>query len=79
MAQGSEQETAAVLAGAEEACSNGSKNGMTSINSFGTTAKAEVQQSRIQHLEQALQRIQQRIEKLEQEKSDLTAGPVERN
>jgi chromosome segregation protein len=39
--------------------------------------QAEVQQSRIQHLEQTLQRIQQRISSLEQEKEGLSAGPVD--
>jgi chromosome segregation protein len=39
--------------------------------------QAEVQQSRIQHLEQALQRIQQRISSLEQEKEGLSAGPAD--
>ncbi|MEP5764505.1 MAG: chromosome segregation protein SMC [Halieaceae bacterium] len=39
--------------------------------------QAEVQQSRIQHLEQALQRIQQRISSLEQEKESLSAGPAD--
>ena len=39
--------------------------------------QAEVQQSRIQHLEQALQRIQQRIAKLEEEKETLVAGPAD--
>ncbi len=39
--------------------------------------QAEVQQSRIQHLEQALTRIQQRIAALEEEKSGLSAGPAD--
>lgn len=39
--------------------------------------QAEVQQSRILHLEQALSRIQERIERLEEEKAGLTAGSVE--
>ncbi|MDZ7784953.1 MAG: chromosome segregation protein SMC [Halioglobus sp.] len=39
--------------------------------------QAEVQQSRIQHLEQVLQRIQQRGAELEQEQRDLPAGPVD--
>ncbi len=37
--------------------------------------QAEVQQSRIQHLEQALQRLQNRIEKLTEELGGLAAGP----
>jgi chromosome segregation protein len=41
--------------------------------------QAEVQQSRIQHLEQALQRIQQRISSLEEEKAGLSAGPADQH
>ncbi|AFU97301.1 chromosome segregation protein SMC [Simiduia agarivorans] len=39
--------------------------------------KAEVQQSRIQHLEQVQTRLLERIRKLDEEKSQLTAGDVE--
>ena len=39
--------------------------------------KAEVQQSRIQHLEQAQQRLLERVDKLNDEKANLSAGPVE--
>jgi chromosome segregation protein len=39
--------------------------------------KAEVQQSRIQHIEQALQRLMDRIQKLEEESQSLHAGPVQ--
>ncbi|UTA49241.1 chromosome segregation protein SMC [Simiduia sp. 21SJ11W-1] len=39
--------------------------------------RAEVQQSRIQHLEQVQTRLLERIRKLEEEKSHLTAGEVE--
>ncbi|MDJ0879634.1 MAG: chromosome segregation protein SMC, partial [Halieaceae bacterium] len=39
--------------------------------------QAEVQQSRIQHLEQALTRIQERISALDEEKSGLSAGPAD--
>ncbi len=78
MAQGSEEETAEKLQTAEEAMQEWQQQ----WDDFNQKAleprqKAEVQQSRIQHLEQALQRIQQRIEKLEEEKSGLSAGPVE--
>ncbi len=38
--------------------------------------QAEVQQSRIQHLEQAQQRQQRRIEQLEQERDNLSQGPA---
>ncbi len=39
--------------------------------------RAEVQQSRIQHLEQVQQRLLDRIDKLSEEKDNLSAGPVE--
>jgi chromosome segregation protein len=78
LAQGSEEETVLALAAAEEAMQSWQQQ----WEEFNQKAqeprqKAEVQQSRIQHLEQALQRLSQRIEKLEEEKSGLTAGPVE--
>lgn len=76
LAQASEEETAASLLAAEEAM----QNWQLQWDEFNQQAleprqKAEVQQSRIQHLEQALQRIQQRIGKLEEEKSSLSGGP----
>tara|TARA_R110002049_G_scaffold267629_1_gene444024 strand:- start:1863 stop:5360 length:3498 start_codon:yes stop_codon:yes gene_type:complete len=39
--------------------------------------QAEVQQSRIQHLEQVLQRLQGRTRQLEEEKQGLAAGPTD--
>ncbi|MBN7798971.1 chromosome segregation protein SMC [Parahaliea mediterranea] len=39
--------------------------------------QAEVQQSRIQHLEQALQRQQKRLDQLEQERQGLASGPAD--
>ena len=39
--------------------------------------QAEVQQSRIQHVEQVLQRVQKRTRQLEQEKEGLQDGPAE--
>jgi len=39
--------------------------------------QAEVQQSRIQHLERTLQRVRQRCAALEQEKEGLSAGPAD--
>jgi chromosome segregation protein len=39
--------------------------------------QAEVQQSRIQHLEQVLQRIQGRVRQLDQEKEALGSGPAD--
>ena len=40
--------------------------------------QAEVQQSRIQHLEQALQRIQHRVASLEEEQQGLSAEPADK-
>jgi len=39
--------------------------------------QAEVEQSRIQHVEQVLQRLQERIGQLEEEKQGLEAGPAD--
>ncbi|TXS95591.1 chromosome segregation protein SMC [Parahaliea maris] len=39
--------------------------------------QAEVQQSRIQHLEQATQRLQNRINQLDQERQNLAPGPAD--
>jgi len=39
--------------------------------------QAEVQQSRIQHVEQVLQRLQERTRQLEEEKRGLAAGPAD--
>ena len=78
LAQGSEEETSAALDIAEEAMQNWQKQ----WDEFNTEAQkprqqAEVQQSRIQYLEQVLERVQQRIGKLEEEKNTLSSGPGE--
>lgn len=78
LAQGSEEETALALATAEDAMQDWQQQ----WDEFNQKAqeprqKAEVQQSRILHLEQSLQRIQQRISKLEEEKEGLRSGPVD--
>ncbi|GAB3277246.1 chromosome segregation protein SMC [Parahaliea aestuarii] len=39
--------------------------------------QAEVQQSRIQHLEQAMQRLQNRVNQLDQERQNLAPGPAD--
>ncbi|MEH6389945.1 MAG: chromosome segregation protein SMC [Pseudomonas profundi] len=39
--------------------------------------QAEVEQSRIRHLEQATERLAERIQRLEEERSTLTAGPLD--
>ena len=45
--------------------------------SQGPRQRAEVEQSRIQHLEQALRRSQERVQRLEQEQGALSGGPLE--
>ncbi|MCD6060120.1 MAG: chromosome segregation protein [Moraxellaceae bacterium] len=42
----------------------------------GARQQAEVEQSRIQHMEQALQRSRERIDRLENERKTLSAGPL---
>ncbi|HEX4869151.1 MAG TPA: chromosome segregation protein SMC [Moraxellaceae bacterium] len=42
----------------------------------GARQQAEVEQSKIQHLEQAVQRSRERIERLETERKTLSAGPL---
>ena len=77
-AQRSEEETAKALLVSEEAMQTWQQQWDDfTQKALEPRQKAEVQQSRIQHLEQALQRIQERIKKLEQEKDGLTEGPVE--
>ncbi len=76
--QGAEQASSEVLHSAEEAMQSWQQD----WDEFNQRAaeprqQAEVQQSRIRHLEQALQRIQQRISTLEQEKQSLFAGSAD--
>ncbi|TQV78153.1 chromosome segregation protein SMC [Exilibacterium tricleocarpae] len=73
-----EQDSGEALLGAEEAM----QHWQGEWDSFNQTAaeprqRAEVQQSRIQHLEQVQTRLLARIEKLTEEKSNLSAGPAE--
>ena len=39
--------------------------------------QAEVEQSRIRHLEQAIERLSERIQRLEDERSGLSSGPLD--
>ncbi len=73
-----EEDSGAALVSAEEAM----QSWQSEWDTFNQRAaeprqRAEVQQSRIQHLEQVQQRLLERIRKLEEEKSQLTAGPAE--
>ncbi len=47
------------------------------LQSQGPRQRAEVEQSRIQHLEQAMRRAQERFLRLEQEQAALHGGPLE--
>lgn len=78
MARASEEGTSELLANADESM----QNWQQAWDDFNAKAaeprqKAEVQQSRILHLEQVLQRISARSEKLHDEKQGLSAGPLE--
>ncbi|MCW8128093.1 chromosome segregation protein SMC [Microbulbifer halophilus] len=72
MVQAAEEESAQALQAAEEAMGEW-QNEWDQFNhgASGSRQKAEVQQSRIQHLETSGQRLQERIEKLQAEKEGL--------
>ena len=76
MLQAVEEDSSEALLQAEEAMHNW-QHQWDEFNQHAAEPRqqAEVQQSRIQHLEQVLQRIQDRIRQLEQEKSQLAPGP----
>lgn len=78
MLKATEDDSAELLQEAEDAMQNWQQD----WDSFNQTAaeprqRAEVQQSRIQHLEQAQSRLLDRIKKLNEEKNNLSAGSVE--
>ena len=78
MARASEEETSELLGTADESM----QNWQQAWDDFNARAaeprqKAEVQQSRILHLEQVLQRISERSAKLDEEKQGLSSGPLE--
>jgi chromosome segregation protein len=78
IAQASEEETAETLQTAEESMQNWQQQwDEFNLKAAEPRQRAEVQQSRIQQFEQVLNRIKDRIEKLDVEKSGLTAGPME--
>ncbi len=76
--KGVELESAAALSSAEEAMNNWQQQ-WDEFNQHAAEPRqqAEVQQSRIMHLEQALQRIQNRTQQLEEEKQGLESGPAD--
>ena len=73
-----ELESAETLSSAEEAM-NAWQHQWDEFNQHAAEPRqqAEVQQSRIQHLEQALQRIQNRSRQLDEEKQSLASGPAD--
>jgi len=78
MMKAAEEDSGDSLQAAEEAM----QTWQSDWDNFNQTAseprqRAEVQQSRIQHLEQVQQRLLDRIDKLNDEKSNLNAGPGE--
>lgn len=76
MLQEVEEASAEALVQAEEAMHDW-QNQWDEFNHHAAQPRqqAEVQQSRIQHLEQVLQRIQSRVRQLEEEKASLAPGP----
>jgi chromosome segregation protein len=78
MLQALEQESAESLLQAEEAMHNW-QHQWDEFNQHAAEPRqqAEVQQSRIRHVEQVLQRIQQRSRQLEEEKHSLAPGPAD--
>jgi chromosome segregation protein len=78
MLQGIEEASAEALLQAEEAMHEW-QHKWDEFNQHAAQPRqqAEVQQSRIQHLEQVLQRVQERSRQLEEEKKDLAPGPAD--
>jgi chromosome segregation protein len=78
MLQEVEEASAEALLQAEEAMHNW-QHQWDEFNNHAAQPRqqAEVQQSRIQHLEQVLQRIQNRTRQLEEEKQGLASGPAD--
>ncbi len=73
-----ELESSEALSNAEEAM-NSWQHQWDEFNQHAAEPRqqAEVQQSRIQHLEQALHRIQNRTQQLDEEKQGLASGPAD--
>ncbi|SDT97050.1 chromosome segregation protein SMC [Halopseudomonas salegens] len=78
MARAADEDTAASLLGAEEAM----QQWQAAWDTFNQQAaaprqRAEVEQSRISHLEQAIERLSERIKRLEDEQQGLGAGSLD--
>ena len=78
MVQAQSDESAEALAQADEAMQTW-QNEWDEFNQAANEPrqKAQVEQSRIQHLEQSIERMRDRIERLNLEKETLSAGPLE--
>ncbi|GAA4083935.1 chromosome segregation protein SMC [Zhongshania borealis] len=78
LTEASEESAAEALAAAEEAMQSWQQRwDEFNHTAAGPRQRAEVEQSRIQHLEMSLQRIQERVEKLDQERKGLSLADVD--
>ncbi len=78
MASAADEDTAEQLLTAEEAMQSW-QGAWDQFNQQAAAPRqqAEVEQSRIRHLEQAIERLSERIQRLEDERSGLTSGPLD--
>ncbi|HDZ58072.1 MAG TPA: chromosome segregation protein SMC [Pseudomonas xinjiangensis] len=78
MAGAADEDTAEHLQTAEDAM-QGWQSAWDQFNQQAAAPRqqAEVEQSRIRHLEQAVERFSERIQRLEEERNTLTAGPLD--
>ncbi|GGC97738.1 chromosome segregation protein SMC [Halopseudomonas salina] len=78
MASAADEDTAEQLLTAEEAM-QAWQGAWDQFNQQAAAPRqqAEVEQSRIRHLEQAIERLSERIQRLEDERSGLTSGPLD--
>ncbi len=78
MAAAAEEDIAEQLQSAEEAMRTWQANwDQFNQQAAAPRQQAEVEQSRIRHLEQAVERFAERIKRLEEERASLTAGPLD--
>lgn len=78
LVQATEEESADALANAEEAMQNWQNDwDVFNLKASEPKERAQVEQSRIQHLEQSVQRIRDRVQRLINERETLAPGPLE--
>lgn len=76
--EAAEEESSAALALAEEVMRNWQNEwDEFNQNASAPRQRADVAQSKIQHLEQSIERLRDRVERLQREKETLSAGPLE--